>query len=306
LEMQSTSLQMPQFIDASSVSLNVYNISIKNAYDELFKIMSAISPGFAAGMNAPLVPGDENGQGRIELKKDILDYLGTQIIVASSIKKPFTSGSDPTKILAAITVTNHAAIEKSLATLHNTLSNGKPDTKRELFGHTIYIIEMPGLPFMTSVRPAMADVEQNPRAQPPMQKLAFTVTDTHLIFGSEENVSQAVRLLNNKDAGSLATASWFMRAKSVIPGAVGMMGLSDSRTYGEYLWWNLKKMDAANAGANAFDPTQMVLSGFRPFFDISLLPNFDTVKKYFGVSTQYVVSRPDGYYFEAQQLDFKE
>lgn len=306
IEPQSLPVQTPQFIDASSVSLSVCNISIKNAYDELFKIMSGISPGFAAAMNAPLVPADEKGQGGVELKKDILDYLGSGIVVASSIKKPFVSGSDPAKTITAIATTNRAALEKSLAIVHNTLSGGKPDMRRELFGHTMYLLDGSAFPFlMGSEKQPMADMARNQKAQPPMPKFAFAVTDTHLIAGSEENVAQALRLLSNKDAGSLASAAWFIRAKSVIPGAVGMAGLSDGRTYGEYLWWNLKEMGKAKSAANAFDPTQMALSGLGQFFDFTLLPNFDTVKKYFGVSTQYVISRPDGYYFEARHLDLQ-
>ena len=312
IEPQSAPVQTPRFLDASSVSLSVCNISIKNAYNELFKMMSTMSPGFAAAMNAPLVPADEKGQGGVDLKKDILDYLGSDIVVASSIKKPFVSGSDPAKTVTAIAVTNRAAIEKSLATVHNTLSGGKVDMKRELFGHTLYLLDGSAFPFLTGQgrQPTAATSDMaapsQPTPQAPAPKVAFTVTDTHLILGSEENVTQALRLLSNKDAGSLATASWFMRAKSVIPSSVGMAGLSDNRTYGEYLWWNLKETGKAKSGANAFDPTQMALSGLGQFFDFSLLPNFDTVKKYFGVSTQYVVSRPDGYYFEAQQLDLKE
>jgi hypothetical protein len=306
IEPQSASMQTPRFIDASSVSLSVCNINIKNAYDELFKMMSGISPELAAGMNAPLVTGDENGQRRIDLKKDILDYLGSGIVVASSIKKPFVSGSDPAKTITAIATTNRVALEKSLATVHGKLSVGKPDMKRELFGQTIYLLDGSSFPFlMDGGKQPMAN-NMAETTMPPTPKLAFTVTDTHLILGSEENVTQAIRLLSNKDAGSLATASWFIRAKSAIPSSVGMAGLSENRTYGEYLWWSLKETGKAKSGANSFDPASMAASGLGQFFDFNLLPNFDVVKKYLGVSSQYVVSRPDGYYFEAQQLDLKE
>jgi hypothetical protein len=307
IEAQSIALQVPRFVDASSVSLNIYNISIKNAYDELVKMMSTVSPGFGAAINTPLVSGDENGKGRVELKKDILDYLGPEIIVASSIKKPFSSDQDPAKTITAIAVTDRAAIEKSLALLHGSLSQGKPELKRELLGHTIYIMEMGGFPFMPRAgRRPMADVTEKSQAQPELPKLAFTVTDTHLVFGSEENVAQTIRLLSNKEAGSVTAAPWFVRAKSALPGSVGIAGLSDERTYGEYIWYLLKEQAKKKSGAGAFDPMAMAISGFGGSFDFGLLPGFESVKKYFGVSAQYVVSRPDGYYFEMKQLDLKE
>jgi hypothetical protein len=301
VEPQNASLQVPRFVDASSVSLSVFNISIKNAYDELLRMMSAISPGFKAAIETPLVTGDENGQGRVELKKDILDYLGSQIVVASSIKKPFIKGSDPAKIITAIAVTDRTAIEKSLATWHNYLSQGKPDAKRELLGHTIYIMDMGSFPFMRPGRRPLADELQ--KTEPEMPKLAFTVTNTYLILGSEENVAQAIRLLSNKDAGSLTSAPWFVRAKAAIPGSVGIAALSDNRTYGEYIWWNLKELAKVKSGAS--DPAVMALSGLGEFFNFALLPDFNSVKKYFGTSVYYVVSRPEGYFLELHEVDLK-
>ena len=41
-------------------------------------------------------------------------------------------------------------------------------------------------------------------------------------------------------------------------------------------------------------------------FDFSLLPEFDKVRKYFGVSASYGVSRPDGFYFEFKHIDSAE
>jgi hypothetical protein len=38
-------------------------------------------------------------------------------------------------------------------------------------------------------------------------------------------------------------------------------------------------------------------------FDFSLLPEFDVVKKYFGLSTFYGISKPDGFFFEFKYLN---
>ena len=151
----------------------------------------------------------------------------------------------------------------------------------------------------------MADVARKSQQEPDMPRFAFTVTDTYLILGTEENVTQAVRLMNNKDAGSIANMPWFVRAKSALPAAFGAAGLSDGRTYGEYFWWNVKEAGKHKGGLNMFDPTQMAISQVGGYFDFSLLPDFEKVKKYFGVSGNYLTSRPDGYYFEAKQLDLK-
>jgi hypothetical protein len=38
-------------------------------------------------------------------------------------------------------------------------------------------------------------------------------------------------------------------------------------------------------------------------FDFGLLPEFDVVKKYFGLSTLYGISKSDGFFFEFKYLN---
>ncbi len=49
---------------------------------------------------------------------------------------------------------------------------------------------------------------------------------------------------------------------------------------------------------------QMMFSG--PGFDLfnfGLLPEFDTVRKYFGLSASYGISRQDGFFFEFKDIN---
>ena len=149
---------------------------------------------------------------------------------------------------------------------------------------------------------------------PAMPKLAFTVTDTHLIFASEDAVEKAIRALGS-GSGSVASAKWFSQAKSAIPSSVGMAGLQNGEVSGEFLWSTMRNMKMPDKGAGmtpagiglagATSP-QMILSQVGgDLFDFSLLPDFDAVRKYFGLSASYGIARQDGFFFEFKYINPK-
>jgi hypothetical protein len=305
LDPQNEAVKMPKFVDSSNVSVTVINLSLKNAFDELFRVLGTISPGVAAVMNQPIVPGNETGQGRVEIKKDILDYLGNQIIIGKSLKKPFTTDSDPTGSVSAIAVTDSKALEKSISLLHTSVSQGKPEAKREFMGSTIYTFGMfpsfmPGLGSMAY----MADELNKKEKESP--KFAVSITDTYMIMGTEGDVEKTLRAMNNKENSPVTSQEWYERAKSTLPVQVGVAGLSDDRSSIEYFWWVLKKRsDDSKAGGPGLGAGAMVFGQLSGLADFKLLPDFEKVKKYFGVSSYYILSKPEGYYFESTMLDMK-
>jgi Protein of unknown function (DUF3352) len=351
LDLDSAALRMPQFISASTSSVSVFNLNIKKAYTELGTILGNFSPQMAAMLNMPLLPPGPQGEPPLQLKADVVDHLGSQIIVAQSIKKD-SSGAAAAPLaapqtLVAIAIDDRAALEKSLSTLHAKLiAPGNPDSVRQLLGHTIYTINLPGnLPFLGAGQktPLQAGASQHmsrascprfeggtpstrqghdalatPRSAaqvpgPTGPVVAFTVTDTHLIIASESAVEQAVRALASSGTESIESAKWFAKAKSNIPSVVGLAGLEDNAASGEYFWSAMrqlqKKGDGASApgesgvGSGSILPQIMLSQAGANGLDLSLLPEFDAVRKYFGVSASYGISRPDGFFFEFKYLN---
>jgi hypothetical protein len=150
---------------------------------------------------------------------------------------------------------------------------------------------------------------------PGIPKMAFTVTDTHLIFASEPAVEQAIRTLSSSEAVPLASAKWFTRAKSNIPSVVGLAGLQDTAASAEHYWTALRESARTRqskdspsqiglgAGASSALPQLLFSQGGADLFDFSLLPEFDAVRKYFGLSASYGISRQDGFFFEFKYLN---
>jgi len=323
LDIESAPIRMPRFIDGSACSISVANLNIKKAFEELANILTRFSPQMAAILYMPLLPPGPNGEPGLQLKADFIDHLGSEIILSQSIDKPRPdSAAGPadkqppiqTKSVIAIAIENRAAIEKSLSTIHGQFTSNNPDARRELLGHTFYSVDLSGLMPMLGGRPGRKPMQAP--AGPDAQKMppsAFTVTDTHLIFASEAVVEQTIRTMSS-NADSISSAKWFTRARSSIPSAVGLAGLQNNAVSGELLWSTLRQTPKSENSAD--DKPNEVTVGltsqslfpqvmFRRsdgLIDFSLLPEFDAVKKYFGITTFYGISRQDGFFFEFKYL----
>ena len=123
-------------------------------------------------------------------------------------------------------------------------------------------------------------------------------------------------MLGGSQAESIGSANWFNKAKSNIPSAVGLAGLQNNAVSGEYFWSTMRqsakpdkaddqdKRNQVSVGitSGSILPQVMFTQG-AGLFDFSQLPEFDAVKKYFGVSAFYGISRPDGFFFEFKYLN---
>jgi hypothetical protein len=152
-----------------------------------------------------------------------------------------------------------------------------------------------------------------PKAPP----LAFTVTDTHLILGGESAVEQAIRALGGSEAESIDSVKWFRQAKANLPSVVGLAGLQNSAASGELLWSTMRQMQkqsqagdkgkhneiGVGVSSDSLWPNLTFSQGGGELFDFSLLPEFEAVRKYFGSSVSYGISRPDGFFFEFKYLN---
>jgi len=154
LEVESVPVRMPRFIAGSASSVSVANLNIKKAFDELANILTRFSPQMASIMYMPILPPGPQGEPALQLKADIIDHLGSQIILAQSIDKPQpdSSGrpadkqpSPVTQSVIAVAIENRNAIEKSLSLIHSKMiAPNNPEARRELLGHTIYSVDLSG------------------------------------------------------------------------------------------------------------------------------------------------------------------
>jgi len=318
LEAESLPIRPPRFLPSSVCSVTFFNLDIRKAYDELVNILNSFSPQYASILYVPLLPPGADGEPPVQLKSGIIDHLGSQITVAQRIEKPFTKESVPTEYILALEVSDHTALEKTLSLVHSRLiAPNDPTARRELLGHTIYLVNPANLPFL---RPTIQPMQTPKQARlkrrlsdslqdttgPEMPKVAFTITDTHLIIGFEPAVERAIRTLSDAETASLSTTKWFSDARQALPSVVGVASLEDNAASGELLWWLMKQRGQVKTSNLLPGPAGSFLFSsvnVGQLFDTKLLPEFDIVRKYFGLSASYGLSRPDGFFFEFKQLN---
>ncbi|MHC4751210.1 MAG: DUF3352 domain-containing protein, partial [Planctomycetota bacterium] len=131
LDIESAALRTPRFIPALACSVSFVNLNINKAYTELANILTRFSPALSAMLYMPLSPPGPQGEPGLQLKTDIIDHLGSQIILAQSINKSSsdTSTARPTQAapipaiqsLIAVAINNRSALEKNLSLLHSKL-----------------------------------------------------------------------------------------------------------------------------------------------------------------------------------------
>lgn len=305
LDFESSGLNLPRFLSASTSSVTVINLDIPKAFEEVASIAGSISPQAGVVFYAPLVPGGPGGEGDIQLQRDVISHLGSRIIITNELKEGNGEGSDfESQSYFLVSVEDRDSLEKSLSELHEKLlARGKKDSKRELLGHTIYLLEAGGFfPWLLQggLRPMQGVSEQKRRER---LSMAFTVTDTHLIFGKESAVENAIRAISSRQMESLKTARWFATARDAIPAAVGFASLKNREATSRILWEQMKKAASSKeksvqTGAGFSNRNFFFLTLQGEMFDYSLLPAFDEVSKYFGLSAFYGKSRADGLYIE--------
>jgi hypothetical protein len=306
LDVRTASYQLPSFIPSMAYNLGVFNLDIKTAFDELVKMVTSISPGAASIFYTPLITASQEGGPSVELKKDIIDYLGSQIV---SAEWPIPSAPKlalESEGLSAISITNRTNLEKSLSLVHGKFTQNKAEAKRELLGHTIYLLDLTSILGGVLASGLQHTIQTNPESEMPMlPKMAFTLTDTHLIIGTESAVEKIIRNIASSSAASINSEKWFSTLKSSVPSSVGLAGFENYPAVWEKLWEIFRKGSAAQkdeALRSTIEQPVVPIPTNLPF-DFSLLPSFDTVRKYVGIASFYGISRPDGFFFEVQYIN---
>jgi len=305
LEPESATFEPPAFIPSSLSSISFWNLDINKAFNELTNILTSFSPQYASLLFTPIPLSPSTGGTTFQLKEDFISHLGSQIVFASGVKKS-ADASQPirTETLVALSAANPQLLEKSLSLLHsNIIAPNKADAKRQLLGHTIYLIDLIAIPFLSTGKTPMAGPENITPMQFP--KFAFTVTDTHFIFSTENVIEKAIRTINSSDDTSISSAKWFRNAKTALPSVAGFSGMENTRATMQTFWEIMKKSAeiAKNKGENTIKPGITSIPGTFPkmmfsqdLFDTSKLPEFEKVKKYFGIFVDYIISQPEGYF----------
>ncbi len=260
-----------------------------------------------AGMGAT---AGEGGEPPVQFRDDVLAQTGAPLLFTWKMETPYTFNS-MTNFVVALSVKDAARLDGSLGRIHQAFLGSLPESKRELLDHTLYLLPSGG-----SAMPSQGEETESgdstvavAGAQP--KAMAFSVAGDTLAFGWVDEVEQAIRNQQAEPQDSLLTDPMFRYAKDSLPSQACLFAYQNNRLNNEVTWTALKQLaqDLAKQGENAseqdlesWNPMMAMMQKIKAYVDLSKLPDFKAVEKYWGPSVGYMQSRPEGLYSESITL----
>jgi len=291
----------PPFVPADAVKFQRSRIDGKKAWDTLQKVLADVSPAAKGVITYMIETANEAAKEKdpdFDLNKNLFGNLGDDIITyekaprgtsRAELKSPpslFLLGSpNPDQVVAAF---------KYVLLLTNPQGGAPKD--REFLGHKIYSAGMPG---------AAAAFGASAGAGAGPQTLNYAAGSGYVAFSTDASMIEEYLRSSDSQQKALRETPGLTDAIAKAGGpSTSMLGYENQAETTRAMFETLRT--SAPAPERAPNTTGMILgmSGMpsaglpKDWLDYSLLPPFDKVSKYFGISVYTVSSTPDGVLFK--------
>ncbi|MDA0833003.1 MAG: hypothetical protein O2955_11810 [Planctomycetota bacterium] len=271
-QLKTTELTPPKWVSADTSAYSTFQWDIEAAYAAVEQMVDSFQ---GAGALDRLVDQAAAEGPQIHLKKDVLDKLSGQfhIINDASFDADASDISELQGIgqfLLAIGLTDQSAFE-SVVQKAIDQSGGFPGETRDFKGTTIY--------------------EGGPDSG---QSFAFAITQNNVFVTNDVTKLEAV-IRDDPDQKSLADSDQYKRLAEKMPQQTAMLSYQRQDTQMEAVYEMFRSGTFAQLmGAAGENPLQAI--------DFSLLPAFESLKKYLTVSGGYAEADDQGVLFTGFQL----
>ena len=270
----------PLFVPAEALKFSRIRLDGKQTWNELLKMVTTISPTGLAGINSVIDMANSFAQQKdpgFDLRNNLMGNLGDDIITyqkgPTGTSLPALS-SPPTLYLVAVNNTEQAiqAIKVVAAMVAPQDASAQP---REILGHKIYSIAM-----RQQRGPNGAAVQPAP--------LNLSSSGGYLAISTDASIlEEYLRSADGKSKPLRETAGLASAASHVGTGG-GMFGFQNQRETMRSSFKLLKNASEADTTMKMFPPA------LREWMDFALLPEYDTVAKYFYLSVFGANTSVDG------------
>lgn len=242
----------------------------------------------------------EAGQQPVQLRDDVIAQAQAPLFFTSKIEKPYSLTS-PTKFLVGLSVQDENRLDVALGRIHQAFVGGAPELRRELLDHTVYLFPA----FDEPMEPTDPTSSQVP---PEVEQMAFAVTGENLVFGQVGEVEQAIRGLAAEPSNTIASDPMFRHARKFLPSQASLYSYRNDRLYAEVGWTILKQIVRDLPDESEVEPDFVFdlggqikgwLKAASEHVDLSKLPEFSAIEKYWGASMSFAQDRPEGIYGES-------
>ncbi|HZF00321.1 MAG TPA: hypothetical protein VE344_00310 [Methylomirabilota bacterium] len=288
LAVEPKSAAPPPFVPANVVKFWRWRVDGKNAWDTLQKMVAGISPDALTGLNAALDMANANAQRDnpgFDIRAYLLGNLGDDFIRFQKLPAGNTATdlNAPSLFLFG-TRDGDRAIAGMKTFLSLSGSSQKAPEPRDFLGHKIISIPLPA--------PRMAGAPAGTT-----RFLYCAPTDDYVAVTTDvATLEEFLRGFGNPPK-PLAGAPGLIDAAQHVGGAgKGLFGYENQREVFRSLFTRLKNQPATGLN-NSFLPTTMPKE-INDWMDFSLLPDYDSISKYFYFSVFAGDTTTDGTTFK--------
>jgi hypothetical protein len=271
----------PPFVPADAVKFSRWRLNFQNSWDDLMKMLGNLSPSYLAMLNGGIDTANALAQQKdpdFDLRKNLIGNLGDDFISyqkAPAGKSAADLNNPPSIFLVGSPNPDRVVLALNSVTVLFGGAGGPPP--RDFMGRKIYTMNLPGRRATTGA--------------PVTAALYCAAANGYVAFSSDSAmIEEFLRSSDGKTQPLRATPGLMDAAQRVGGTGTGLFGWQNQRNAMRPLFSAFK--NAAGDGSTA---TPMMLPpAFRDWMDFSLLPDYDSVSKYFYFSVFGGSATPDG------------
>jgi hypothetical protein len=282
----------PSFVPADTVKFSRWRLDGQDGWEALQNMIGEISPAALSGLNAAISMANANAQQKdpsFDIRKNLIGNLGDDFISYQKAPRGKTLqdlNGPPSLFLVGVNSGDQAAA--AINSLAGLVVKGrqKAPEPREFQGHKIYTIPLPG-------------VRQAAGANDPASRALYCAAGGgYVALTTDVSMIEEYLRSAGKPPKPLSGTPGLIDAAQHVGGAgSGIFGYDNQRETMRTVFAALKN-DAAS-GPAGLSPMAVLPKSIRGWMDFSLLPDYDSVSKYFSFSVYSGSTTADGFTFKA-------
>ena len=293
----------PAFVPADVLKFQRWRIDGQRTWETLQKTITDISPQWLNGINFLLETANTAAKEKnpgFDVKKNLIGNLGDDLI--SYERVPTGKGADALNPSPSLFLLGSPNAEVFAASLKSILvfaqqSAGAPE-EREFLGRKIYTV---------SVKSVMVPLGASGGSMAP-RSLSYAASGGYVAFSTDPAMLEEYLRSSESQRKSLKDSPGLTDATQKVLGPnSSLFGYENQVETMRAVFEALRKNSSPSSPSSPGSAANLLQSGvnvpatiqgFKDLMDFSLLPNFDTVSKYFGFSVYGGGANVDGLSFK--------
>ena len=292
-DFENKDAQPPPFVPIDAVKFSRWRLNVPKAWSTFESILGEISPDLGGVLQMVLRTAGKDKDPNFDFRKSLIDNLGDDFVsYQKPLRNPDSAATNSTPSLTLIGSPNAEALVRTLKTGIGSISPTNSLKEREFLGHKIYSVPAP--------RAFVQDDDD-----PSEHILNFAANDGYAAFSSDPAMIEDYLRSSDAKGRSLQETSGLIEAAQKVGGtATGFFGFENLRESLRAALASLKQDPTPLSKGLPLPPFPGGIMGKNddknrpPWFDLSLLPPFEKIGKYFYFLVYASSANPEGFSFK--------